>query len=269
MLAKRLYRAMVGPPVDDQVRAWPGTAGDGMRLLRHLHIGDCNFRRMDFAHDTQGPPGYPLAAAERLLQHGIGVEFAHYFAVNFDYLPDRETLVRRVKLSGPPDLITIQMGGNYTRWIVIPDTDRTMQLRVELGRRIGKLAFPGYRAMNPGLALFGRPAARYTGIEPYEDFLLMLRDIWPAADLVMLPPFPRCFENRRQRPIAERVAGDIRELAERLGAGFVDAPRLLGRDPSLRGATGYNLNGLGSKLIGDQLARVVLERQIARLDVAA
>jgi hypothetical protein len=217
---------------------------------------------MDFAHDTHAAPGYPLAAADALRNHGIGVEFAHYFAVNLDYLPDRETLIRRVKLSGPPDLITVQMGGNYTRWIVIPDTGRTMQLRVELGRRLGKLAFPGYRAMNPGLAAFGRPAARYTGIERYEDFLRMLRDIWPAADQVLVPPFPRSFENRRQRPIAERVDADVRALAKRMGAGLVDAPKLLGRDPALRGATGYNLNGRGSKLVGQQLARVVLARQV-------
>jgi lysophospholipase L1-like esterase len=263
-LAKHAYRAVVGPPVDDLVRAWPGTAGDGLRTLRHLHIGDCNFRRMDFAHDTQGPPGYPLTAAEVLRTQGIGVEFGHYFAVNFDYLPDRETLIRRVKLSASPDLITIQMGGNYTRWIVIPDTDRMMQMRVELGRRAGKLAFPGYRAMNPGLALFGRPAARYTGIEPYEAFLRMLQDIWPDADLVIVPPFPRCFENRRQRPIAASVGNDIRALAARLGAGFVDAPKLLGRDPSLRGATGYNLNGEGTQLVGEELARVVLARRSAR-----
>jgi hypothetical protein len=263
-LAKHAYRAMVGPPVDDLVRAWPGTARDGLVTLRHLHIGDCNFRRMDFAHDTQGPPGYPLTAAEILLTHGIGVEFGHYFAVNFDYLPDRETLIRRVKLSGPPDVITVQMGGNYTRWIVIPDTDRMMQMRVEVGRRIGRLAFPGYRAMNPGLALFGRRAARYTGIEPYEDFLLMLGDIWPQADLVLLPPFLRCFENRRQRPINERVTEDIRDLAGRLGAGYVDTQALLGRDRSLRGATGYNVNGEGARLVGEELALTVLARRSAR-----
>jgi hypothetical protein len=263
-LAKHAYRAMVGPPVDDLVRAWPGTAGEGLTNLRHLHIGDCNFRRMDFAHDTQGPPGYPLTAAEILLTHDIGVEFGHYFAVNFDYLPDRETLIRRVKLSGPPDLITVQMGGNYTRWIVIPDTDRMMQMRVEVGRRLGRLAFPGYRAMNPGLAVVGRPAARYPGIEPYEAFLLMVGDIWPHADLVILPPFLRCFENRRQRPINERVTADIRDLAERLGAGYVDTQALLGRDRSLRGATGYNVNGEGSRIVGEELALTVLARRSAR-----
>jgi hypothetical protein len=263
-LAKRAYRAMVGPPVDDLVRAWPGTARPDLVRLRHLHIGDCNFRRMDFAHDTQAPPGYPLAAAEELERVGIGVEFGHYFAVNFDYLPDRETLIRRVKLSGPPDLITLQMGGNYTRWIVIPDTDRMMQMRVEVGRRLGRLASPGYRAMNPGLALFGRRAACYTGIEPYEDFLLMLRDIWPNADLVLIPPFLRCYENRRQRPINERVTADIRDLAERLGTGYLDAPELLGRDRSLRGATGYNLNGEGARIAGEELARIVLARRSAR-----
>src|SRR6185437_7483760 len=80
-------------------------------------------------------------------------------------------------------------------------------------RRAGRLAFPGYRAMSPGLALVGRPAARYPGIEPYEDFLLMVGDVWPQADLVLLPPFLRCFENRRQGPVNERVTEEIRDLA--------------------------------------------------------
>jgi hypothetical protein len=262
-LAKRAYRAIVGPPVDDLVRAWPGTAGEGLRTIRHLHIGDCNFRRMDFAHDTQAGPGYPLAAAEALRTQGIGVEFGHYFAVNFAHLPDRATLLRRVKLSAAPDVITVQMGGNYTRWIVIPDTVRTMQARVEVGRRLGRHTFPGYKAMNPFLSAFGRPAAIYPGIEPYEGFIEMLRDIWPCAQIVIVPPFPRCFENRRQRPIAERVMADIRELAERLELPLVDTAALLGRDPELRGATGYNLNGRGSELIGKQLARIILAQQRA------
>ena len=263
MLAKRLYRAIVGPPVDDLVRAWPGTAGDGLRTLRYLHIGDCNFRRMDFAHDTQAGPGYPLAAAEGLRAHGIGVEFAHYFAVNFAHLPDRASLLRHVKLSAAPDVISVQLGGNYTRWIVIPDTVRTMQLRVELGRRLGRLTFRGYRLMNPFLALLGRPAAIYPGIEPYEDFLRLLTDLWPNARIVLVPPFPRCFENRRQRPIAERVMADIRALAEREDLPSIDTVGLLGRDPGLRGATGYNLNGRGSELIGKQLGSVIVAQQPA------
>jgi GDSL-like Lipase/Acylhydrolase family len=264
MLAKRLYRAMVGPPVDDLVRAWPGTAAAGLRPIRHLHIGDCNFRRMDFAHDTQAGPGYPLAAAEVLRMHGIGVEFAHYFAVNFDYLPDRERLQRVVKLSAAPDVITVQLGGNYTRWIVIPDTARMMQMRVEVGRRLGRRTFFGYKAMNPFLAAFGRPAAIYPGIEPYDRFLDMLHDIWPQAQIVLVPPFPRCLETRRQRPIAERVMADIRELAERRDLPLVNTTALLGKDPHLRGATGYNLNGRGSELIGKELARIILAQQRAR-----
>src|SRR4051794_23920505 len=81
--AKRVYRGVVGPPAVDLVRAWPGTAAEGLRTIRYLHIGDCNLRRMDGAHDTAAPPGYPLAAAEELLHHGIGVEFRYYFSVNF------------------------------------------------------------------------------------------------------------------------------------------------------------------------------------------
>jgi hypothetical protein len=136
-----------------------------------------------------------------------------------------------------------------------------MQMRVEVGRRLGRHTFVGYRAMNPLLSLLGRPAAVYPGIEPYERFLWQLHDMWPYANIVLIPPFPRCYENRKQRPIAERVNADIRALAERRGVPLVDTAALLGRDRELRGATGYNLNGRGCEVIGRQLARIIVEQR--------
>jgi hypothetical protein len=252
---------MVGPPADDQVRLWPGTAAEGMPTLRYLHIGDCNFRRMDCAHDTQAPPGYPLEAANELLKLGIGVEFAHYFAVNYEWLPTREELIRRTRLSGPPDVISVHIGGNYTRWIVIPDTVRTMQVRVEIGRRLGQHATGGYRFIRPFVRLFGRPAAKYYGVEAYEEFLRMLHDIWPDAQIVVVTPLPRRKPHPKQGPIGSRVEADIRDVVERIDAELLDTDALVGTWAGYRGMSGYHLNGHGSEIVGRQLARQIVEQQ--------
>lgn len=252
---------MVGPPADDQVRLWPGTVADDLPTLRYLHIGDCNFRRMDCAHDTQAPPGYPLEAAHELLRHGIGVEFSHYFAVNFEYLPTRDELLRRTRLSGPPDVISVHIGGNYTRWIVMPDTVRTMQLRVEIGRRLRRYAARGYRFIRPVVRRFGRPAAEYRGAKAYEDFLRMLHDMWPDAQIVVVTPFLRRNAYPRQGPICEQVDADIRVVTERAGAQLLDTGELLGYEAEYRGMSGYHLNGRGSERVGHELARRIVEGQ--------
>jgi hypothetical protein len=232
-----------------------------MPALRYLHIGDCNFRRMDFAHDTQAPPGYPMQAAHELLNLGIGVEFSHYFAVNYEWLPTREELIRRTRLSGPPDVISVHIGGNYTRWIVIPDTVRTMQVRVEIGRRLGRHATGGYRFIRPFVGFLGRPAARYYGVEAYEEFLKMLHDIWPDAQIVVVTPLPRLKPHRKQGPIGDRVENDIRATVERIDAELLDTGALIGTEPKYRGMSGYHLNGNGSEVIGRQLARQVVQQQ--------
>jgi hypothetical protein len=252
---------MVGPPADDQVRLWTGTAAGGVSTLRYLHIGDCNFRRMDCAHDTKAPPGYPLEAAHELLNLGIGVEFSHYFAVNYGRLPTREELIRCIRLSGPPDVISVHIGGNYTRWIVIPDTVRTMQVRVEVGRRLGRHAAAGYRFIRPFVRIFGRPAAKYDGAQPYEEFLRMLHDIWPDAQIVVVTPLPRRKPHPKQRPIAIRVDADIRATIERIDAGLLDTDALVGTWAGYRGMSGYHLNGQGSEIVGRELARQIVEQQ--------
>jgi len=259
--AKKVYRAMVGPPVDDQVRLWPGTAADGLQTLRYLHIGDCNFRRMDFAHDIYAPPGYPLEAAHELLRQGIGVEFSHLFAINYEHLPTREYLVERSRRRGPLDVISVHIGGNYTRWIVIPDTVRTMQFRVEVGRR---LRGHGYWANHALEGAFGRPAARYESVEAYDDFLGTLQDVWPEAEIIVLTPLPRLRPHRRQRPIGDRVSADIRALAERRGLRLVDTAPLVGTDARHRGMSGYHLNRLGGEVVGRELARQIVESTVHR-----
>lgn len=262
--AKKVYRAVVGPAAADQVRAWSGTAAESLPTLRYLHIGDCNFRRMDHAHDTAAAPGYPLEAAHELLRRGVGVEFNHYFSVNFAHLPTRDELLRRTRMSGRPDVISLHIGGNYTRWIVLPDTVRTMQLRVELGRRLCRHSARCYRAIRPFVRRFGRPATEYHGAKAYEHFIDMLRDMWPDAHVIIVTPFPRLHPYPRQGPIGEQVDTDIRAAAARCGAPLVDTAALLGGDPQFRGTSGYHLNGRGGEVVGQELARRILELQNAR-----
>jgi hypothetical protein len=262
-LAKTLYRAVVGPPVDDPVRAWRGTARDGLRVLRVLHVGDCGVRRMETSHDLYGPPGYPLVAAEQLVQEGVGIEFSHYFAVSFEVLPDIEKLLRHTRLSGDPDIVLVQVGSAYTRRILLPDVRRVHQLRDDVGRRVGRWVFAFYKVLRPCLRLFGRHSAKYAGIDGLEAFVDTTRREWPHAAVVLVTPFRRSPGYPSGEPIAAQIEADLQALAaSRPGVSVFDANDELGRDPALRCVTGYNLNGRGCELVGMKLAGWILAQQV-------
>jgi hypothetical protein len=262
-LVKSLYRAVVGPPVNDPVRAWRGTANEGLRVLRLLHVGDCGVRRMETSHDLYGPPGYPLTAAERLLPHGVGIEFSHYFAVSFERLPNMEALREHARLSGDPDIVLVQVGSAYTRRILLPDTRRVHQLRDDVGRRAGRLVFAFYKLLRPCLRLFGRHSAKYSGPEELERFVDMVRSAWPHADVLLVAPFRRSPGYPSGEPIAAEIEADLHALAAtRTGVSVFDANDTLGRDPALRCVTGYNLNGRGCELVGSQFAAWILAHQL-------
>jgi len=260
-LAKLAYRAAVGPPVADPVRAWPGTAAHGLDVLRVLHVGDCGVRQMETSHDLYGPPGYPRVAAERLLEDRIGIEFSHYFAVRFEHLPKLDSLRRHTSLSAEPDVVLIQVGSAYTRRILLPDTPRVHQLRDEVGRRAGRLVVAFYRLLRPCLRLFGRHSADYTGAESLELFIHDVRRAWPRAEVLLVVPFRRSPGYAAGEPVAARVEEDMHALAASLpGVSVFDGNDVLGRDPALRCVTGYNLNGRGCELVGAKLAEVMRER---------
>jgi hypothetical protein len=262
-LAKLMYRAVVGPPVPDPVRAWRGTARDGLQVLRVLHVGDCGVRRMETSHDLYGPPGYPLFAAERLLRDGVGMEFTHYFAVSFEVLPDMESLRRHTRLSGDPDVVLVQVGSAYTRRILLPDTRRVHQLRDDVGRRAGRLVFAFYKLLRPCLRLFGRHSAKYTGPEELERFVDRTQSAWPHAEVVLVAPFRRSPGYPSGEPIAARIEADLQAIAaSRSAVSVFDANEALGRNPELRCVTGYNLNGRGCELVGMQLAGWMLAHQV-------
>ena len=50
------------------------------------------------------------------------MEFGHYFAITYEYLPEIEKLQKVTKLSGAPDLILIHSGTTYQRRVILNST---------------------------------------------------------------------------------------------------------------------------------------------------
>jgi hypothetical protein len=247
-ILKRIYRGVVGERPSDPVRAWRGTAREGLPSLRMLHVGDCGVRRMEIAHDLLGRPGYPLAAARELLRVGVGLAFLHYFCVNYDDLPEVDVLEGFSRF-GAPDILLVQIGSCYTRRVILPDTARVHQLRDELGRRTGRFVLAFYRLLYPFVRRFGRHSTPYRGADQLERFIDDTQRAWPSTQVVLVVPFRRSPGYPTGEPIAARVEQDLYALAAKPGVSVFDANPVLGR------VTGYNLNARGSQLVGSELAR--------------
>jgi hypothetical protein len=264
-MAKRLYRAVVGPAVDlDPVREWRGTGDPDLPLLRVLHVGDCGIRRMETSHDPKAPLGFPAVAADRLLERGVGMELFHYFAINYNSLPSIDRLERISKLSGDPDVILVQLGATYGRRVVVADVPRVMQLRYEIARRAGRLVFPWYRLLRPWVRVFGHHASTYPGPDQLERFLNAVQERWPSAEVALLVTFPRSAIYPTAVPIMARVEQDARDTGERCGVTVLEFEDVLGKDRKLRCVAGYNLNGRGSERVGEKLAGWLLEQSAER-----
>lgn len=269
VVAKYLYRRLIGGIPEDPVRAWPGTEREGQRVLRLLHVGDCGVRRMDTAHDLLAPLGYPAAAARALLCDGIGIDFSHHFCVNFEELPNIEQLRSHIHLGGDPDILLVQIGSAYTRKVILPDRRRVHQLRDELGRRTGRFVLSFYRVLRPCLRVFGRHSTTYRGIGRLQRFVQSVQREWPSVEVVLVVPFRRSPGYRSGECVATRIESDLRSLAEVLDVFVFDANDLLGRDPTLRCVTGYNLNGHASELVGIRLAEMIRSLPLTQVGAAA
>ena len=245
----------------DPVPSWRGTAEPGLEELRLLHVGDCGLRTMESSHDFYAPLGFPRAAADVLLQHGIGITFSHYFAVRFEHLPDMELLRRRLRFDGDPDVIVVQLGATYNRRVILPDTRTIMRLRCDLGRRLGPRVFHVYRPLRPLVRRVGRHAAVYPGPAPLERFLRDVSREWPDARIALMQPFLGIYPYPTQLPIRARTAAHVRETAARCGVDELDFNDLLGNDPALRGANGYNLSARGSEVVGCELVEWILAEE--------
>lgn len=255
---RRAYRGVVGPPVTDPLPGWRGTAAPDLEELRLLHVGDCSLRAMESSHDFYAPLGYPRYAADVLLERGIGIKFSHYFAVRFEHLPDMELLRRRMRFERDPDVIVVHTGATYARRVILPDTRTIMRLRCDLGRRLGRRVFSVYRPLRPVVRRVGRHAAVYPGPAPLERFVRDISREWPEARIALMQPFLGIYPYPTQIPIRERTAAHVSETAARCGVDELDYNDLLGTDPALRGANGYNLSARGSEIVGRELAEWIL-----------
>jgi hypothetical protein len=258
-LAKRGYRAVMGPAVtEDPVRAFRGIAREDLPLLRVMHVGDCSIRAMETTHDFKAPIGYPKVMAERLLDQGIGTEFAHYFAITYEQFPDIERLVKVTKMGGAPDVVLIHTGATYQRRVILNSTPRVNQLRVEVGRRFGRhIRLPHRLFLKPFVRLFGRHWNDYNGPEELERFAREVERTWPNATVVLVPPFPFSWTWPTSWRILDRIMDDYRATAHNLELPLLHFTTL-GDDDSLRCANGYNLTSRGSEIVGEELARWIV-----------
>jgi hypothetical protein len=224
-----------------------------------LHVGDCGVRRMEGAHDLLAPLGYPLTTARELFRHGISVDFSHHFCVSFEDLPDMKKLRSHMRLGGDPDIALVQIGSAYTRKVILPDRRRVHQLRDELARRTGRFVFTFYRVLRPCLRLFGRHSTSYRGTDRLEQFVEVLQREWPSVKVVLVVPFRRSPGYRSGESVAARIESDLHSFTEMPNVFVFDANDVLGREPTLRCVTGYNLNGHASQLVGAKLAKLVRE----------
>jgi hypothetical protein len=220
---------------------------------------------MEYGHDYRAPLGYPIVAAERLLEHGVGIEFSRWFAVRFEDLPDMQQLARHVRLSGPPDVVLLHLGAVYCRHVIFVDGPLTMEVRDELGRRFPDATYACYGVMRRLAWVLGRQSNEYLGSEALERFLLEVRGAWPDARIALLLPFPGVLRSRAQERTATRLHADMMAASKRIGTDLLRFRDVLGTDPVLRCANRYNLNARGSQLVGAELARWLLAHRPPRL----
>jgi hypothetical protein len=245
---------------DDPSRGWRGIVREPGAARRMAIYGDCSWRSMEAAHGTHTPPGYPLALAERIAAGAAGLEVGFGIFGWYEGLPQTEEgLTEHLKLSGPPDLVVVQLGAIYGLRRVLGDNNRLDTLRGAVARALGPLAIPVSRITRPFGQRLGSNAREYPGTAPLESFLALARATWPQARIVLMAPFPRRIASPHVRAIERRVHDEQLAAAERAGVEFLDcSPALLAAGERTTGANGYNLNAAGSRIVAGELLRFLV-----------
>ena len=198
--------------------------------------------------------------AEALAEDGIGMEFSSWVVHELEWLPRREDLDAHLRLTGDPDVVIVQLGAMHSRLIVLPDTLDMLRLRARIGRKLGRHVFAARRPVQATLAAIGRFSHPYEGAQPLAPFLAGVRERWPDARVVVLPPWQRTVAARRQREMIDRIRAEERAIAEAAGVEVLDVAQDALPD---RCANGYNLGPEASRRVGRRLARELV-RQPAR-----
>jgi hypothetical protein len=222
---------------------------------------------MEAAHGTHTPPGYPLALAEQVVAGGGALEVGFGIFGWYEALPQTEgALTEHLKLSGPPDVVVVQLGAIYGLRRVVSDNNRLDALRGAVARALGPLAIHVSRVTRPVGQRLGTAAREYPGTAPLESFLALARGTWPDARLVLMAPWPRHIASPKVRATEARVHAGQLAAARRAGVEFLDcAPALLACGERTTGANGYNLNATGSRIVAGRLLALVNEVPLAVL----
>jgi len=264
--ARPIYHRVIGPMPPDPTRGWRGNAAPGEPAMQIAYYGDCAFRAMDRSHGLDTPVGWPASLAERLRERGRGLEWSTVFMPDYEHLPTGAELTRYVRLSDDPQAVVVHTGGAYGRRVILPDIPRTMRFRNDVGRRLGRHVFTGYRVVRPVVRLAVRPVVPYNGAEALERFLVDARNTWPQAAILVLAPLRRLIARAEQRRLEVRLIVDSRMAADGAGVDFMDLSDVLrGPGGQLRCANGYNLNEAGSRLVAELLFDWLEERAPAQL----
>jgi hypothetical protein len=249
---------LLDPP--DPSRGWRGIVRDPGAARRMAIYGDCSWRAMEAAHGTHTPPGYPHTMAERLAGDGPGLEVGFGIYGWYEGLPRTEAeLVEHLKLSGPPELVVVQLGAIYGLRRVLPDNNPLDRIRGAVARALGRLAVPISRLMRPVGQRVGSNVRAYPGTEALESFLALAGPTWPDATIVLLAPFPRHIASPQVRATEAKVHDEQEAAARRAGVEFLDcAPLLLAARERTTGANGYNLNAAGSAIVAGELLKFLV-----------
>ncbi len=257
---RRARHQILGPHLPDPTRGWRGIAPAGLPNLRLALYADCGWREMEHAHGTYTPPGWPRAVAERLVAQGIGLEISVVTVASLDVLPgDPEALTRWLRLSAAPHAIIAATGSVHYSRRLLPSNPFLDRLRTDVGRRMGRYADLWQRASDPIVKTLAKDLVPYQGPDALAAFLATARATFPQAPLGILPVPALLVHYRGRRATERRLQADVRATAIAGGAEVIEVDDLLApHGARARGANRLNLNALGSRIVGEEVARWLL-----------
>jgi hypothetical protein len=257
-LDQRLFRS---PP--NIAPSWRGTAEDGDADLRVLRFGGCDFRAMPLAHTVASEAGFPRHLAELLADRGQRMEFSNIFTAELEALPKTPEAVRQhVKLTGPPDVVLVQIAANYSYRTILGFGRRRNIVRDRVGLALGRHVFLGYKVATPFFRRLGRHHLDTAGARVLaRDFLKLVRAEWPDARLIVLGLFPVFTDGAWNPAVQNLLSDEIREEAEALGLEYMSMEGVV---PQTQAA--YCANG---SMLSDEGSRAVAEALLSRLDHGA
>jgi GDSL-like Lipase/Acylhydrolase family len=245
----------LAPPVHDPTQDWRGATADAERSLGLLTFADCSFRAMD-CHGTHNPPGYPQLLLERLDRRGVAVRGRTVYVPRSDDLPRTADDLRRwYDVGGEPDLVLVQTGSQCALRTVLGLRPSIQEVRDRVGRALGRRGFVTNRALWPRLGRVTRTTLPREDPEALVRFAALVREVWPDARLVAMPPFSATPHSPWSDAILREVAEGTRRVCEREGIAYLDPNPAIERLPVEVGrcTNGYNLTRAGHEVVAEAL----------------